>query len=105
MNRYVPGAWNVDCAQCCRKFKNYELSRDWRGVYLCRSCWDPRHPQDFVRAAAERPGVPWTQDFNTVVQVAVCTPNGQSAVPDCAVPNCAVPSYIHPYFDPTINEV
>ena len=26
------------------------LRRHWQGMYRCTKCWEPRQPQDFVRA-------------------------------------------------------
>ena len=31
-----------------------ELVRRWDGVWVLPEFWEPRHPQDFVRAKAER---------------------------------------------------
>jgi len=28
-------------------------AREWTGVIVCKSCWEPRHPQDFVKGREE----------------------------------------------------
>lgn len=38
-----------------------ELRRTWDGFYVCEECWEPRHPQDFVRGVPDNPSVPWTR--------------------------------------------
>lgn len=50
---YVSGQWNADCDQCGRMFKSGSLRRQWNGLYTCSQCWEPRHPQDFVRAVKD----------------------------------------------------
>lgn len=101
---YQPGAWNAVCSMCGQTFKSTELRKHWQGLRRCDRCWEPRHPQDFVRARPEERSPPWTQPEQTDNFVLACTPNGQSAVPGFAVPGCAVPGHIHPFFDPTITD-
>lgn len=55
------GDWNAACFACGFKFKASELRRQWQGFYTCRSCWEPRQPQDFVRAQADIQTAPWSQ--------------------------------------------
>ncbi len=47
------GSWNVYCDRCRRKYKNYDLRKEWTGLMVCERCWDPRHPQDFIKPAKE----------------------------------------------------
>lgn len=61
MDRWRPGDWWAVCAICGNRYYASELVRHWHGNYWCRRCWEPRHPQDFVRGIPDRPGVPWTQ--------------------------------------------
>lgn len=55
------GAWNARCDRCGWKFKNYELHKTWDNLFVCRECWEPRHPQDFVRGVKDDPSVPWSR--------------------------------------------
>jgi len=55
------GDWNADCFFCGKKYKASELKKHWQGFYLCSSCWEPRHPQDFVRGVPDKPAAPWVQ--------------------------------------------
>ena len=50
---YEKGGWNVLCKQCGFKFKASMLRQHWQGYYVCQSCYEPRQPQDFVRAKAD----------------------------------------------------
>jgi len=101
-SRYEQGSWNVVCSMCGRDFKAFELRKHWQGQYRCDSCWEPRHPQDFVRAVQSERAPPWTQQDTEGPFVGVCTPNGQSAVPGQGYPDCMIPGYLHPFFDPNI---
>lgn len=66
---YVSGQWNADCDQCGRMFKSGSLRRQWNGLYTCSTCWEPRQPQDFVRAVKDGspPAFVRGGDFNPTI--------------------------------------
>lgn len=99
---YADGDWNVVCYECGRKRKASELIKHWQGYYVCPEHWEPRHPQDFVRATPEHSTPAWVQPMPADVFTAVCSPNGSSAVPGYAQPGCAVPGYLSPMFDASV---
>lgn len=50
---YKPGDhWNV-CQRCGFDMKQSESKKEWTGLIVCKDCWEPRHPQDFVRGRPE----------------------------------------------------
>lgn len=52
------GSHNAICDGCGFKFKAEDLRMDWRGLMLCANrCWDPRHPQEFLRGVPDNPSV------------------------------------------------
>lgn len=55
------GDHNAVCFECGKKFKASELIKHWKGYYVCRAHWEPRHPQDFVRAPQPERIPAWTQ--------------------------------------------
>lgn len=55
---YRHGDWNVICDRCGFKFKASKCRMTWDGFFVCEGCWEPRHPQDFVRPKHERQRVP-----------------------------------------------
>ena len=59
------GDWNAQCYECGRKFKASQLIRHWQGYYVCKDHWEPRQPQDFVRAVPDQQTPPWTQPMPT----------------------------------------
>jgi len=89
------GTWNAECSVCGHKFKASELRRHWQGQYRCVDCWEPRQPQDFVRAVPDVQTPPWTQP-PSVTFVQICFPNDQSAIPGAAIPGCVKPGYLDP---------
>ena len=98
------GSWNAVCDRCGRDFKAEELRQDWQGLMLCAADWEPRHPQDFVRArnGPDPAPVPWTRGGAADVFVSFCTPNGASSYADAAIAGCWIAEFTSPMFDPTI---
>lgn len=58
---YAPGDFNAVCFECGRKRKGSQLRKHWQGYYVCPEHWEPRQPQDFVRAIPDDMTPPWTQ--------------------------------------------
>ena len=58
-NYYKHGDYNVICDRCGGKYKRSQVKEEWNGLLTClRGCWEPRHPQDFVKSKADRQSVP-----------------------------------------------
>lgn len=63
---YKHGQWAVICDRCGFRFHSGQLRREWTGLRVCsgaatNNCWEPRHPQDFVRGKADRQAPPWVR--------------------------------------------
>lgn len=58
---FKDGSWNVVCDVCGMRHKADQIVRRWDGAMTCRSCYEPRHPQDFIRVRDERISVPFTR--------------------------------------------
>ena len=91
------GDWNALCYECGQKFKASMLKRHWQGYRVCPKHWEPRQPQDFVRAIPDIQTPTWAQP-PTEIFGALCTPNGSSAVPGEAEPGCMFPGYLSPMY-------
>jgi len=50
---YIPGNFWRICDRCKKKVRMSNTAREWTGVIVCKSCWEPRHPQDFVKGREE----------------------------------------------------
>ena len=58
-NQYVKGQWNVVCDYCGSEKKSGEVRLTWDNALVCAdTCWEPRQPQDFVRAKVDKQRVP-----------------------------------------------
>jgi len=90
------GDWNAQCWECSGKFKASVMKKHWKGYWVCTRCWEPRQPQDFVKAVPDIQAPPWTQSEPAPDFVPLCTPNGQCAVPGYMTPGCAKPAFISP---------
>lgn len=60
------GEYNVICDSCGFKRKSGEVTERWDGVIVCRpdiqeGCWEPRHPQEFIKPMPLPAVLPWTR--------------------------------------------
>ena len=47
----------VVCERCGADRRHNNLRKEWTGLVVCADgCWEPRNPQDFIRAARDRIG-------------------------------------------------
>jgi hypothetical protein len=99
---FAEGDWNTACYKCGRKRKASQMRKQWQGYYVCAEHWEPRHPQDFVKAVEEKSTVAWVQTMPLETYTMTCDPNAQTAIPDKAIPDCVMPDYISPSFYPGI---
>ena len=60
-NYYSPGSWNIICDSCSKKIKASESKQRWDGLIVCPSCYEQRHPQDFVKARQDKITVPFSR--------------------------------------------
>lgn len=51
---YRPGDFWRICDRCGFRKRASETTKDWDGLYVCREDFDGKHPQDSVRARADR---------------------------------------------------
>lgn len=84
---YAPGEHNVACFQCGRKFKSSQMFKHWQGYLVCRDHWEPRHPQDFVKAVREDVVIPNAQP-QTDTFLHVCTALTCMAYADLGTADC-----------------
>ena len=54
---------NAICDRCGFKYTLDQLRKEWTGFMVCHGpntnhCWEPRHPQEFVRGVPDRQGIP-----------------------------------------------
>ena len=54
---YTPGDWWMICERTGGKFLRSEMRQEWTGAWVHQSVWEPRHPQDSVKAVPDDPSV------------------------------------------------
>lgn len=63
---YVKGQWKAVCDRCGKDYLARQLRQEWNGLRTCSGpgtsdCWEPRHPQEFVKGKRDRQAPPWTR--------------------------------------------
>ncbi len=100
-NYYVSGQHNVTCDACSRKIKAGISKQRWDGFRVCPSCFEERHPQDFVRARQDKISVSFSRPIPTLTFTDVpyidtgnnvCTFSGRQAIPMEGIPGCMIPN-------------
>lgn len=59
------GTYNAICDQCGFKYKNKDMRTQWDGLRVCKSCFENRQPQDFVRGVMDNQSVPIARPDST----------------------------------------
>jgi len=72
---YKSGDWWLLCDVCSKKIKASESKKRWDGFIVCAEDFEHRHPQDFVRARADKISVPYTrpQPIDTFTSIGYIT--------------------------------
>lgn len=86
---FVSGRWLSICDVCGFRFYNTELKKDWRGLMVDASCFETRHPQDFLRVPTDNPAVPWTRPETPDAFIHVCFVWERTSYADLATADCA----------------
>lgn len=92
---YRSGEWKVACDQCGRIYRSHMLSMRWDGLMVCPEDWEPRQPQDFVKAVADEIAPPWTRPEQADIFIGpavppTCTVWGSLGIAGIAVAGCAI---------------
>lgn len=79
-SRYKHGQWLANCDRCGMTYHNTQMRSEWNGLMVCSGpgtnhCWEPRHPQEFVKGRADRQTVPWTRPDDDGIDVSVGSGN------------------------------
>lgn len=72
--------WNAICERCGFKYKNTQIRQEWTGLRVCcgagtNDCWEPRHPQEYVRGRKDSQTVPWSSPDDDGIDVSVGSGN------------------------------
>lgn len=47
------GNYWVVCDRCGKDYRVANVEEEWNGLVVCTSCFETRHPQDFVRSVKD----------------------------------------------------
>lgn len=86
---WKPGRWKATCDRCGFRFHSDKLKLEWDGLRVCQPCWEPRHPQDFLKIPPETIAPPWVRPEPQDIFLYVCSLWGASAYADLAEADCA----------------
>lgn len=50
---WIRGDHWIYCQRCGFTLRSSKGKREWTRLIVCPRCWDPRHPQEFLRARKE----------------------------------------------------
>ena len=95
-NYWASGEWNLICDSCGKKMKSSNAKHRWDGFIVCNSCFEHRHPQDFVKPKIDKIVVPFTRprpdevfvEINYIVPIS-CIPSNSVGEADRGVSDCA----------------
>lgn len=92
-NHFISGEWNITCDVCSKKIKAHEAKQRWDGFVVCPTCFEERHPQDFVKAKIDKISVPFARPIPEYIftdVVYACTADGRTAIAGLAVAGCSI---------------
>jgi len=55
---FYPGRYKMVCDRCGAEYLDNELREEWTGLWVCDTCWDPKHPQLSVVGIPDDQSVP-----------------------------------------------
>lgn len=87
--RYVNGDWKAVCDICGQVYLGSQLKQRWDGYKVCPKDWEPRNPQDFVRAIPDTIAPPYTRPEAEDTYIFTCTIYTSSGVAGVGVAGCA----------------
>ncbi len=62
---WEPGNYWMECDRCGFDRRKDEMREEWTGLWVCGDkCWEPRHPQDFLRGREDKQQVPVARPAN-----------------------------------------
>lgn len=83
-----PGNWKYDCQRCGWTFPSEDIRQEWTGLYVCKSCWEPKHPQLMLKVREET-AVPAFKNKDSITEyVEVCDVVSSSGYAGLATAGC-----------------
>ena len=84
-----PGhGYKVTCHRCGFWFPSTEIRKEWTGLLVCNTCWEPRHPQTLIKVHGEKAFPSFVSKDATDTFVAFCDIATISAYADLGTADC-----------------
>lgn len=88
---FEPGKWNVICDRCGFQRKNDQVVKTWDNFMVCgpstgKTCFETRHPQDFVRAKPDNQAVAFVRKAPAETYRTVDTISSTVGVQETTIP-------------------
>lgn len=64
---FKSGEWHATCDVCGGKFWSSQMQKRWDGFMVCKADFEPRHPQDFLRARKDNIAIPWSRPKQEII--------------------------------------
>lgn len=54
---YESGNYWMVCDRCGFDYRRSNMKEEWNNLWVCKECWEPRHPQDKLRSKKDKQSV------------------------------------------------
>lgn len=92
---YISGSWWIICDVCGKKIKAHKAKHRWDGFVVCEKDYEPRQPQDFVKARVDKITVPFLRPRPPDIFSFSCSLETSQSLADIGVADCARADYIY----------
>jgi len=86
-----PGSgWKFSCLRCGFWYPSTEIRKEWTGLLVCTSCFEPRHEQTLIKVHGEKafPDIVSKDGTDTFVEGARCDIVTSSGYADLGTADC-----------------
>jgi uncharacterized protein YbaR (Trm112 family) len=94
-----PGNWKFACHRCGFWYPSSEVKKEWTGLLVCPSCYEPKHPQLMIKVRAETAVPDYVSKDGDPTFTTYCDINGVSSFADMATADCAIVGRISPSYE------
>lgn len=84
-----PGNWKYDCQRCGFTYPSEDIRKEWTGLMVCGSCWEPKHPQLMLKVKEETAHPSFKNRDSITEYTFVCTVATASGYANMATAGCA----------------
>lgn len=91
--RYKAGDHWVECQRSGKIIRSSRAKKEWTGLIVDPEYWEPRHPQDFVRAVKDNTSAKGFVNPESTDKFVTGFCTTRSAVAGVAIAGCAIAGY------------